>query len=168
MLCNICQKNDATVHLTEIINDQITKLHLCEECAIKKGSEMEDHFGLADLLAGLADFGTQIEKGEELTIKCKNCGMTYRDFKKIGRLGCSECYAYFKKSLEPLLKKIHGSAQHLGKAPTMLPKVVKSELDVEELKRKLRVAIEKEEFEEAAKIRDVIKEFEKKIEKEGK
>ncbi len=162
MLCNICGKNEATVHLTEIINDQITKLHLCEECAIKKGSEMEDHFGLADLLAGLADFGTQIEKGEELAIKCKNCNMTYRDFKKTGRLGCSECYTSFKKNLDPLLKRIHGSSQHLGKVPAMLPKTVKSELDIEELKKKLRVAIEKEEFEEAAKLRDLIKELEKK------
>lgn len=165
MLCNICGKNEATVHLTEIINDQVTKLHLCEECAIKKGSEMEDHFGLADLLAGLADFGTQIEKGEELTLKCKNCGMSYRDFKKIGRLGCGECYNYFKKSLDPLLKRIHGSNQHLGKAPAMLSKAVKSEIDIEDLKKKLQEVIEKEEFEEAARLRDIIKEKESKLNK---
>ena len=162
MVCDICKKNEATVHLTEIINEKVTKLHLCEECAIKKGSEMEDHFGLADLLSGLADFGAKLEKGEELSLKCKNCGMTYKDFKKQGRLGCGECYIYFKKNLEPLLKRIHGANQHLGKVPAMLPRELKSEVNLEDLKKSLKIAIDKEEFEEAAKLRDMIRELEKK------
>ena len=75
MLCNICHKNEATVHLTEIIDNQITELHLCEECARQKGAQMEQHFGLADLLAGLADLGQQFEvvgKTETKTEKSKN------------------------------------------------------------------------------------------------
>ena len=71
MVCNICGKNQATVHLTEIIDEQITELHLCEECAQKKGAQMESHFGLSDLLAGLADLGTQFKKTKaDIKLKC--------------------------------------------------------------------------------------------------
>ncbi|MCM8782189.1 MAG: excinuclease ABC subunit B, partial [Candidatus Omnitrophica bacterium] len=85
MLCDICGKNEATVHLTEIINNEISKLHLCEECAKEKAYEMEEHFGLAELLGGLADFGVTLESQEMTKLKCHNCGFTYMDFKKIGR-----------------------------------------------------------------------------------
>ena len=113
MLCDICGKNPATVHLTEIVDENMTELHLCEECAQKKGAQMETHFGLADLLAGLADLGGQFTTTKKETkTKCPRCGLTYEDFKKIGRLGCGECYSAFKEILLPLLKRIHGSTQH--------------------------------------------------------
>jgi len=166
MLCDICGKSEATVHLTEIVNNEVTKLHLCEECAKQKASEMEEHFGLADLLTGLADFGGQLESDETAKLKCPNCGFTYMDFKKIGRLGCGECYDAFKKNLSPLLKRIHGcSDQHYGKAPPKAQKAVKVRDDIQELKGRLQKAVEMEEFEEAAKLRDQIKELEKKMEK---
>lgn len=165
MVCDICSKNEATVHLTEIINNEVTKLHLCENCAREKASEMEEHFGLADLLGGLADFGVQVEPGEMSKLKCPNCGFTYMDFKKIGRLGCGECYDAFKKNLAPLLKRIHGSDQHYGKAPLKAQKAVKVRDDIQGLRTRLQKAVEMEEFEEAAKIRDQIKELEKKITK---
>lgn len=167
MVCDICGKNEATVHLTEIINNEVTKLHLCEECAREKASEMEEHFGLAELLAGLADFGEQPESGETTKLKCQYCGFTYMDFKKIGRLGCGECYDAFKRNLTPLLKRIHGSDQHYGKAPLNAQKAARVRDDIQELKGRLQKAIEMEEFEEAAKLRDQIKEFEKKMEKKG-
>src|SRR3990167_7340363 len=113
MLCDICGKFEATVHLTEIVNEQVTKLHLCEECAKEKGAEMEEHFGLSDLLAGLADMGATLEPEVGEAVKCPNCGFTYQDFKKLGRLGCSECYDAFKKQLAPLIKRIHGSDRHV-------------------------------------------------------
>src|SRR3990167_6740365 len=97
MLCDICHKNEATVHLTEIINDQMTKLHLCEECAKEKGAEMEEHFGLSDLLAGLSDVGPVPEPEVVEAAKCPNCGFTYKNFSKMGRLGCGDCYEVFKK-----------------------------------------------------------------------
>ncbi|MCM8771372.1 MAG: UvrB/UvrC motif-containing protein [Candidatus Omnitrophica bacterium] len=161
MLCDVCGKKQATVHLTEIIDDQITELHLCEDCARKKSQQMENQFGLADLLAGLAEFGKPWEEKETIKLKCPNCGITYNNFLKMGRLGCSECYPAFKKYLVPLLKKIHGSAQHLGKAPHKISRVLKEVEDLEELRQKLQRAIEKEEFEEAARIRDQIKELQK-------
>ena len=172
MKCDICAKVDATVHLTEIIDNKMTKLHLCEECAKNKGAEMEEHFGLSDLLAGLADFEAKVTPKKEARIKCPKCGLTYQDFKKTGRLGCGECYAAFERSLAPLIKRIHGGATHLGKAPGKMSKVPKAQKvlskkkeavnTLEEMQARLQRAIKLEEFEDAAKLRDRIRELEKK------
>lgn len=162
MICDICGKKEATVHLTEIINDQMTKLNLCEECARDKGVEMEEHFGLSELLAGLTDMGTTVEPEVAITTKCTNCGLTYQNFRKIGRLGCSECYDAFKKELAPLLKRIHGADRHIGKVPLKGGKTVKDTRTLQDLKIQLEKAIQMEEFEEAAKLRDKIRDFEKK------
>jgi len=163
MLCDICGKNQATVHLTEIIDDQMTELHLCEECARQKSTQMEQQFGLSDLLAGLAEFEKPLAKEKEaVMVKCSSCGLSYTEFKKIGRLGCGECYSAFRKYLGPLLKRIHGSSMHFGKSPLKVTKVLKKKIDLQDLRHKLQKAIEMEEFEEAARIRDQIKELEKK------
>ncbi len=163
MVCDICGKNESTVHLTEIINNEVTKLNLCESCAREKASEMEEHFGLSDLLAGLADLGsTTVESEVPESVKCPSCGFTYQNFKKSGRLGCSECYEAFKKQLVPLLKRIHGADRHVGKVPLMIGKTVKDTRTLQEFKMKMEKAIQAEEFEEAARLRDKIKELEKK------
>ena len=167
MLCDICGKNEATVHLTEIVNDKVTKLHICEVCAKEKGSEMEEHFGLSDLLAGLADLGPGIESEVSEKIKCPVCGFTYHDFKKVGRLGCGDCYEFFKKQLAPLLKRIHGADRHIGKVPLTVGKTVLDTKTIQELKVRMEKAIQFEEFEEAARLRDQIKELEKKDKNSG-
>jgi protein arginine kinase activator len=161
MLCDICGKNAATVHLTEIIDDQMNELHLCEECAHQKSAQMESQFGLSALLGGMAEFGKPSKEAETETAKCSACGLTYADFKKIGRLGCGECYTAFKKYLGPLLKRIHGSSQHMGKEPFKAGKAPRKKMDIQELRTKLQSAIQMEAFEEAARIRDQIKELEK-------
>ena len=158
MLCELCKQSQATVHLTEIINDQMTELHLCEACANQKGAQVESHFGLSDLLSGLADFSKTQEPEEVPTKACPSCGMTYDDFRKVGRLGCADCYPTFKRSLGSLLKRIHGSPIHVGKSPARLikpSKIAKTELL--DLKKKLERAIAHEEFEEAARLRDQIR-----------
>ncbi len=185
MLCNLCNKNQATVHLTEIIDDQMSELHLCDDCARKKSMQMEQQFGLSDLLGGLVEYGKQLSGGEKAAAatQCSFCGLSYDDFRKIGRLGCSECYGSFARYLGPLLKRIHGASQHVGKAPAVLsetpdvapapapaasPKVSRSKAaDINELKMKLQEAIQSEEFEEAARLRDQIKDAEKKAAKKG-
>lgn len=181
MLCDECAKNKATVHLTEIINDQVTKLNLCEGCAKQKGSDVEQHFGIADLLAALSDIEQPAVTPAGLAgstapapakSKCSQCGLTYEDFKKIGRLGCGACYASFKASLTPLLKRIHGSNQHMGKSPSPISlkelKIsTKIHDELELAKTELQKAIKKEEFEEAAALRDKVKFLEKKL-KEAK
>jgi protein arginine kinase activator len=160
MTCDVCGKNPATVHLTEIIDEQMNELHLCEECARKKSSQMEQQFGLSDLLAGLANFD-KTPQGEEKEIasKCSGCGLSYKDFKKVGRLGCGECYRSFKKYLAPLLKRIHGANVHAGKCPVkaQVPAGGKNIPDLQELRGRLQSAIEAEEYEEAARIRDQIR-----------
>ena len=162
MKCDICGKSEATVHLTEIVNGEMTKMHLCEECAKKKGAEMEEHFGLGDLLAGLADLDVGLKPKTEAKTACPNCSLTYEDFKKIGRLGCSQCYSAFEKFLTPLVKRIHGSIHHSGKIPVKIPKLAKAVDQLQKLRLKLQQAIELEEFEEAAKIRDEIRKLERK------
>lgn len=180
MQCDECGKNKATVHLTEIVNDAITKLNLCESCAKEKGSDVEQHFGISDLLAALSDIEAPPAKAGSASagvpattagaskVKCHHCGLTYEDFKKVGRLGCSECYQAFKASLVPLLKRIHGSNQHVGKLVTdQNIKDIKQSAKVHEelhaAKENLLKAIKKEEFEEAAALRDKIKFLEKKM-----
>src|SRR3989338_2298015 len=147
MLCDICGKNPATVHLTEIIDDQMNELHLCEECAHQKSLQMEQQFGLGDLLGGLAEFEKPTKEKETVAvvhIKCANCGLTYTDFRKIGRLGCSECYNTFKKYLGPLLKKVHGSILQFGKSPYKVVRVLDKKEDLQALRYQLQKAIEAE------------------------
>lgn len=172
MLCDICKQNVATVHLTEIVDDQMAEMHLCEACANEKGAQMESHFGIADLLSGLADIGKQVEEEELPKVQCPTCGLTYEGFRKVGRFGCGECYTTFKKSLGNLLKRIHGSTHHLGKSPVRMggvygqanEKLSKQKMlsELQALKKKLQEAVDIEEFEEAAELRDRIREIEKK------
>jgi len=163
MLCQICGKNESTVEFTEIINDEVKQLHLCDQCAKEKGIEMEQNFGIADLLAGMSDLGVK-SRDDDISIKCKKCGMTFEDFQKVGRLGCGECYITFRKNLIPLLKRIHGSNRHVGKAPKEIDETdgKKKISEIQELRQRLQQAIDSEEFEEAARIRDRIRELEKK------
>ena len=168
MKCNICNTRDATVHLTEIINKKVTKLHLCEECAKEKSQEMEEHFGLADLLSGLADLvptPTPKRKVAETGMKCSTCGFTFNNFRKMGRLGCPKCYETFKVQLSPLLRKIHGSENHVGKIPTKKVVVRNKAALLSELKQSLEKAIKMEEFEEAARLRDQVRALETKRKK---
>jgi len=180
MICDLCKKRQATVHVTEIINNEMTELHLCEDCAKKKSFQMEQHFGLADLLAGLSDLDVPLEETKQRKLKCSNCGLNYEDFKKIGRLGCGECYNTFRQNLVPLLKRIHRATKHVGSVP--LKKEIKhkeeekkvevhetKESKIEMLKRQMQEAVEEEAFEKAARIRDKINELKKNNEdsKEG-
>ncbi|MDP2939599.1 MAG: UvrB/UvrC motif-containing protein [Candidatus Omnitrophota bacterium] len=162
MLCDICGKNQATVHLTEIVDEQMSELHLCENCSREKSLQMEQSFGLSELLAGLSDFGKQVDSQEKVKLTCSSCGLSYENFRKLGRLGCSDCYVSFKKYLASLLKNIHGSSQHLGKTPIKATKAVKAKSELQELKARLQRSIQLEEFEEAAKLRDKMRELEQK------
>ena len=112
-----CKQNPAKVHLTQIVGDKMQKVDLCEECAKQKGVNDPAGFSLADLLLGLGASQeiAQTSGGEE--IKCPNCGFTQADFKKAGRLGCSQCYTTFAEGLEGLLKSMHKGTKHVGKVP---------------------------------------------------
>lgn len=173
MKCEVCGKKKATVHLTELIDEKVSELHICEDCAREKSVQMEQQFGLADLLAGLSDFGKPMEEKPEepqQILKCPNCSTTYQEFKKHGRLGCSECYQTFQRQLGSLLKKIHGASRHTGKAPKHIAAKAVPEASVqtategsiEEMKEQLQQAVLCEDYERAAKLRDQIRSMERK------
>ena len=157
MLCCICKEKEATVHLTQIAGDKMQKLDLCEECAKTKGVNDPTGFSLADLLLGLGA-SQEIEQAGGVTgLKCPACGFTQADFKKAGRLGCPECYQTFAEPLEGLLKTMHKGTRHAGKVPESL----RQNRDLCDrlllLQKKLNKAIEQEDFEKAAVLRDEIK-----------
>jgi protein arginine kinase activator len=157
MLCCICKEKEATVHLTQIAGDKMQKVDLCEECAKTKGVNDPTGFSLADLLLGLGA-SQEIEQAAGSTgLKCPSCGFTQADFKKAGRLGCPECYQTFAEPLAGLLKTMHKGTRHVGKAPESLRQSLDLSDRLKTLQKKLAKAIEAEDFEEAAILRDEIK-----------
>lgn len=166
--CDSCGRHPATVHLTEVINDKVTKMHLCEECAKQKSQTMQSHFGLTDLLSGLMDLGDSLPggaPGEDTGEACGVCGLDYFEFQKTGRLGCGTCYATFEEELSALLRKIHGSDRHTGKMPYRGVEHIKDQKRLTHLKNEMERAIQTEKFERAATLRDQIKELENELEK---
>ncbi len=157
MLCIICKQNQAKVHLTQIVGDKMQKVDLCEECAKNKGVNDPAGFSLADLLLGLGA-SQEIDKGSDgVQIKCPSCGFTQSDFKKAGRLGCSECYKTFAEGLESLLKTMHKGVRHLGKVPQALRQSQDTANQLKQLQKQLDKAVTDENFEQAAGLRDEIK-----------
>jgi len=168
LLCDVCGKNPATVHLTEIIEGKIIEVHLCEDCAKKKTEEFQKQFNIADFLSELVDIDS-LDKITLSELSCPNCGLSYEEFKNKGRLGCAECYSAFKDKLTPLLRKIHGSLRHRGKVPKLeMRKELSREERIKELKQHLERAVRLEEYEEAARIRDEIKQLEAEKTKKNK
>lgn len=173
MLCEVCKKNQANVYFAQVINGEVTKMHLCESCAEEKGIDGISFpegihsglssFAIAQLLAGLMDLG--IASGEE-KLKCTRCGLSYRDFRQTGQLGCSECYRIFRTNLIPLLGQIHGKTEHIGRAPLQSGKINSRE-ELFFLQRELQEAVAKEEYERAAQIRDKIRALNMKKENHG-
>lgn len=154
MLCMFCKQNPAKVHLTQIVGDKMQKVDLCEDCAKQKGVNDPAGFSLADLLLGLGA-SQEISSGED--VKCPNCGFTQADFKKAGRLGCSQCYATFADGLEGLLKSMHKGVKHVGKVPVALRQSRDLSNRLKQLQKNLDKAVTAEDFEEAASLRDEIK-----------
>jgi protein arginine kinase activator len=148
--CDICDK-PATVHLTQILNNQAHKVDLCEDCARAKGITDAGDFSLADLLI-------KASLNPEPTVQgaCEQCGFTQSDFKKTGRFGCPACYDAFRGLLEPMLDGMHKGVVHKGKVPRLAlerrslhERLAKLELDLSD-------AVKSERFEEAARFRDEI------------
>ncbi len=160
MLCQDCGKREATVHLTQVVNNQKTVLNLCRECAEKRGfrNPLEGvPFPLAEFLASMLS-QTQAKKPTKESEKpCPVCGMSFSDFTKVGRLGCGNCYQTFRNQLTDLLRKVHGSTQHRGKFPHTSKDVMKPLWEKTKLLEELKKAVQEENFEKAAQLRDRIK-----------
>jgi protein arginine kinase activator len=161
MLCTICKEKPATVHLTQIVGDKMQKLDLCEDCAKTKGINDPTSFGLADLdlVLGLGASQQLEQAAGGVELKCPRCGFTQVDFKKSGRLGCPECYATFAEGLRGLLKTMHKGTRHTGKAPEALRATRENADRLKTLQTKLAKAIKDENYEQAAQVRDEIKQL---------
>ncbi|HBC92909.1 MAG TPA: hypothetical protein DCZ10_08400 [Pelotomaculum sp.] len=172
MLCERCGQRPATVHITEIINGNKKETHVCQACA---GEVQPQGFGFApqlnlnNFLAGFlhelggAGNNQVMEAGE----KCGQCGMSEGQFVQQGFLGCGSCYSHFEDRLQPLLRRIHGNIRHTGKVPERTGGRAKVLKAIESLKEQLREVVSREEFEQAADLRDAIRQLEKKLEEGG-
>ncbi|MDR0353575.1 MAG: UvrB/UvrC motif-containing protein [Opitutaceae bacterium] len=149
--CDLCSK-PATVHLTQIVNNKVHKIDLCEACAQAKGLTDPTGFSLSDLLLKASLNPENSEPGP----RCEQCGFTQNDFKKTGRFGCPHCYETFKTLLGPMLDNMHKGTTHTGKIPqkalarkSLYDRLTTLELDLSE-------AIKTERYEDAARYRDEI------------
>ncbi len=168
MICQNCGKRTATMHIKTIVNGKLTQYHLCPECAREKG--YDSMFGgwnldFGNLLGGLIGRN----RPEEQVMRCPKCGSAFAEIAKTGKIGCAECYKTFRSQLLPAIQKIHGTTQHKGKTPGSSALRIQNsdhqlmpvqETPLEEKKRLLKKAIEEQEFEQAAVLRDEIKEME--------
>jgi protein arginine kinase activator len=162
MLCDECGQRPASVRITKVVNGQKAEMNLCEECAKVKGEfqlVLGPHVSITNMLSGL--FGREPETSRGEIERCELCGMTFADFAKAGRLGCSACYARFEQRLDPVLRRIHGSHEHVGRAPKRLFGHINLKREIEQLRQELDKAVKAEAYETAAVLRDKIRELEK-------
>ncbi|MEI6147929.1 MAG: UvrB/UvrC motif-containing protein [bacterium] len=157
MLCESCQQHEATIHVTQVIGGDSRELHLCEECAEETGLNVQTVMSLPEILFGMS--GTE-EAGKALDRRCPRCHMRGSDFKKTGRLGCPHCYEAFSQELSPMLAAMHKGLVHTGKVPARERKVMETASRMEGLRKRLDQAVGSENFEEAARLRDLIREAE--------
>jgi protein arginine kinase activator len=161
MFCDVCKSKEATVFLTQIVEGKMQKVNLCEGCSKEKGVNDPTGFALADLLLGLGA-AQEIEKNPA-GIRCPVCGFSQADFKKTGRLGCSACYDAFAEGLSGMLKNMHRGSVHTGKVPAKLRISLLRNKELSALQSNLQKAVLAEHFEEAAAIRDKIRQLEEEV-----
>jgi protein arginine kinase activator len=165
MQCQICHENDATIHLTEIADGVRTEMHVCEHCAAEQDIAVKSHIPINELLSSLLAVqptDDELSGPSEQKLACSNCGFTLAQFRKEGVLGCPNDYEVFEKSLRPLIEKAHnGKTAHCGKIPSKTPKDTKKQMKLLNLRQQLDAAVQSEDYELAAELRDKIKQSEK-------
>lgn len=158
MVCDSCHERDAIVNLTTIENNVVRQLHLCEQCAAERGVETSVATPKHPLGEFLQAVQQQSMPASAEAGKCSFCGQTMKDFRETGRMGCARCYTTFELSMRELLRRVHGAPRHIGRtyrAPR--EEVFEQAGALGELREKLRRAIEQEQFETAAELRDRIR-----------
>ena len=154
--CKRCSK-PATLHITEVHSGNAVAIHLCEVCAREYMDEDGDSVG-DDPAAELAAKLEALVSGndDEAQIRCTECGISFGEFREQGRLGCPNCYEDFRDELMPLLENIHEEATHKGKRPVRSPGQTEDQYRLIQLRTEQREAIEREDYEAAARLRDEI------------
>jgi len=164
MQCQICQKNSATIHLTEIKDGARAEMHLCEQCAQEEGIAVKSQIPLNELLSSLlaaqpSDEDLFGDSGQEQS--CPHCGLTLEKFRKEAVLGCPYDYEVFEKPLRSLIEKAHnGKTYHCGKVPSKTGADTKKEIELMTLRQRLEDAVKSENYELAAELRDKISQLE--------
>jgi protein arginine kinase activator len=167
MTCEICSTNEAVFHIKQIIGKDEIELHLCEKCARLRGITKNDNsidFSISQLLTGLVETKALPQKGGNETTECPACGFTVQKFKKLGTLGCSECFIAFSRPVRDYLYKLYGKVQHKGKLPGKMRILQTSIDDLEGLREELNNAIAREDYEQAAMLRDRINDMTARLE----
>ncbi len=156
MLCEKCGKNHASTHIKTVVNGVVKEYYLCSVCAAQSGYAGNGISGILASFLGEASHPTvKIQK------KCSLCGATLNDIAKNGKIGCSECYKTFKDELIPYIKRIHGATMHVGKTPDLNENITNSnEKTLKDLRQELLQLVSQEKYEQAAVVRDKIKEIE--------
>ena len=158
MSCEQCHEREAVIHLTQNVNEQVTTLHLCERCAAEKGVESPGSQPKTPLGTFLAAMGQELPEhapAPRATDNCARCGGSLQDFRESGRLGCPDCYRSFEVPLRDLLRRLHGSTHHMGERyADREPATPGERPQAAELREQLRLAVETENFELAAELRD--------------
>jgi len=158
--CDICKKKRATIHLTDIQGNVKREAHLCEECAQAKGMIASAQSALPQILAALGK-RSRGAKSKQPEPACKNCGITWSEFRAKGRLGCANDYEEFGDKIAEIIANIHGSrAVHVGKQPRGASEELSRRREMLECRRRLREAISREAYEEAAQLRDQLAKLE--------
>lgn len=169
MQCQRCGERPAVIHLTQIVDNSYTEQHLCEACAAQQGIQTEASvakFPVGDLLASIGKGASAQLPATEATARCVACGATLQDFRETGRLGCARCYETFESPLRTLLRRVHGASRHMGEpyvspagdgAPAEGDAATATAPDLPRLREQLQRAIEAENFELAARLRDEIR-----------
>lgn len=161
MLCDQCRERDAVLNLTQIVENAVTQLHLCEKCAAERGIETTVSMPKTALGGFLQAAQQQASQVAGDAARCAACGTSLRDFRASGRLGCALCYGAFEHSLRDLLRRVHGSSKHVGRQ--YRPPVAEApdrDAALDELRERLQTAIRSEAFEMAASLRDQIRTLE--------
>ena len=162
MKCERCNEREATVLYKQTLNGEYTEAHLCAECAAKAQNEagFSAHFPFGgDLFGNL--FGISAPVKAPASKQCEGCGATFADVRRAGKVCCAKCYDTFAAELEPTLRSLYGNTHHVGRAPAARRAARDKQNRMTELKKELRTAIENENFEDAARLRDEIKALEK-------
>lgn len=166
--CSRCSK-PATLHITELRNGGVQALHLCESCAhdyLSNPDGAESNVESESLTDKLAEL-TSDEQFDELDqLSCPNCGITFREFRSQGRLGCPHDYIAFGRELTPLIENIHGETRHAGKFPKRAPESSHRQFRLIKLRNDLRLAVQDEDYETAARLRDEIQSLETELQAE--
>jgi len=157
MLCENCNERPATFHVVEILDGQKREVHLCESCAQEKKIALPPSLSLNEILSSLMEAHSDKDAPELAGVGCPNCGITYAEFKRGGRLGCPKDYAVFRSGLEPFIERIHGATSHRGKVPKQIARDGGQAAERLRVRRELNAAIENERYEEAAQLRDQLR-----------